>query len=103
MASKTAYILVRVPKSGSTSLQRMAASVLPDARVFETPESARTISSGVTLYEQMRNRRRRWRQEERAGRLKRSIDRIMHGWQRGRGVLKRSCPVVASGFSQEPS
>lgn len=61
MASKSAYILVRVPKSGSTSLQRMAASVLPDARVFETPETAKTISSGVTLYEQMRNRRRRWR------------------------------------------
>lgn len=61
MADKSAYVLVRVPKSGSTSLQRIAASALPDARVFETPETARTISTGVTPYEQFRSRRRRWR------------------------------------------
>lgn len=61
MASKIAHVLVRVPKSGSTSLQSIAASALPDARVFETPETARTISKGVTLYEHFRSRRRRWR------------------------------------------
>lgn len=61
MAEKCAYVLIRVPKSGSTSLQSIAASALPGARVFETPETARTISKGVTLYEQMRSRRRRWR------------------------------------------
>jgi len=61
MADKSAYVLVRVPKSGSTSLQSIAASALPDARVFETPETRRTISTGVTPYEQFRSRRRRWR------------------------------------------
>lgn len=61
MADKSAYVLVRVPKSGSTSLQSIAASALPAARVFETPETARTISKGVTAYEQFRSRRRRWR------------------------------------------
>ena len=46
MAEKCAYVLVRVPKSGSTSLQSIAAAALPEARVFETPETARTISKG---------------------------------------------------------
>jgi len=61
MADKSAYVLVRVPKSGSTSLQSIAAAALPDARVFETPETRRTISAGVTPYETFRSRRRRWR------------------------------------------
>ena len=61
MASKTVHVLVRVPKSGSTSLQSIAASALPQARVFETPETRRTISPGVTPYEHWRSRRRRWR------------------------------------------
>jgi hypothetical protein len=58
---KCAYVLVRVPKSGSTSLQRMVSSVLPDASVFDAPETARTVSRGVTFYERIRNARRRWR------------------------------------------
>lgn len=61
MPDKKAFVLVRVPKSGSTSLQRVFASVCPDAQIFDAPETSRTISSGVTFYEKLRNTRRRWR------------------------------------------
>lgn len=61
MPDKKAFVLVRVPKSGSTSLQRIVASVCPHSRIFDAPETARTVSSGVTFYERLRNTRRRWR------------------------------------------
>lgn len=61
MPTKRAFVLIRVPKSGSTSLQGMFASMLPAARIFDAPETSHTVSRGVTFYERLRNTRRRWR------------------------------------------
>ena len=61
MPEKKAFVLVRVPKSGSTSLQRVFASVCPHATIFDAPETSHTVSRGVTFYERLRNTRRRWR------------------------------------------
>lgn len=56
---KTVSVLVRIPKSGSTTLRRMMVAAYPQARLFTVPETGATAAGRVTPYEAFRNRRRR--------------------------------------------
>lgn len=59
MTHKTVSVLVRIPKSGSTTLRRMMVAAYPEARLFTVPETGATAAARVTPYEAFRNRRRR--------------------------------------------
>ncbi len=56
------YVVVRVPKSGSTSLQRMVRDALPGAKIFSLPDEQKlglrwnldaTIANGLTIWRRL--------------------------------------------------
>ena len=61
MSEDRLFVLIRVPKSGSTTLDKMVVGAFPENRFFPAPETHRTAHADVTPYERFRHWRRRWR------------------------------------------
>ena len=55
---KKLYFLIRIPKSGSTTMRDMVEGALPDSRNFRLPLLASDSGVGITFYDRLRRRRR---------------------------------------------